>query len=147
MSCWIGGGLGAKCVAMVNALPKTSERIFGNLAPNSMRTGLGHARKRLARKLSNPRLLQIHFHTLRHWKATMLYHQTKDILYVKGFMGHRKIESTLLYVQLENALFQGDADNFTCRVARTPEEIKQLIEAGFDYVTQKDEIAYFRKRK
>jgi len=76
----------------------------------------------------------------------MLYHQTKDILYVKQFMGHWKIESTLLYVQLEQALFQGDADNFTCRVAQTPEEIKQFIEAGFDYVTQKDGLVYFRKR-
>ena len=77
----------------------------------------------------------------------MLYHRTKDILYVKQFMGHRKIESTLLYVQLEKALFQAESDNFTCRIAQTQDDIKQLIEAGFDYVTQKDGLAYFRKRK
>jgi len=27
------------------------------------------------------------FHTIRHWKATTLYHQTKDILYVMKFLG------------------------------------------------------------
>lgn len=30
-------------------------------------------------KLENPRLLQIHFHTLRHWKATKKYHRTYRI--------------------------------------------------------------------
>ena len=41
---------------------------------------LSHQRKRLAHKLSNPRLLKIHFHTFRYWKGTMLYHETKDML-------------------------------------------------------------------
>jgi len=139
--------LTAKCIAMIKALPKKSRRVFGNLSLNTMRSSLSQSRAKLARKLNNPRLLQIHFHTLRHWKATMLYHQTKDILYVKEFMGHRSIQNTLLYVQIENALFQGGADSFTCRVARTEEEIKELIEAGFEYVTQKDDLVYFRKRK
>ena len=139
--------ISTKCVAMLNNLPKTSEKVFGNLAINTKRSNLQHSRKTLAKKLNNPRLLEIHFHTLRHWKATMLYHQTKDILYVKEFLGHRKIESTLKYVQLEQALFDKDADSFTCRVAKTPEIIKELIEAGFDYVTEKDGLIYFRKRK
>jgi site-specific recombinase XerD len=84
-----------------------------------MRISLCNTRKKLARKLDNPRLDQIHFHTLRHWKATTLYHQTKDILYVKQFMGHRRIESTLVYVQIENALFQNMSEAFTCKVAET----------------------------
>jgi len=77
----------------------------------------------------------------------MLYHQTKDVLYVKEFLGHRRIDSTLKYIQLEQALFDKDTDSFTCRVASKPEEIKQLIEAGFEYVTEKDGLIYFRKRK
>ena len=77
----------------------------------------------------------------------MLYHQTKDILYVKEFLGHRSVNSTLMYIQLEQALFDKDADSFTCRVAKTPEENKQLIEAGFEYVTEKYNLIYFRKRK
>lgn len=38
-------------------------------------------------------------------------------------------------------------DSFTCRVAKTLDEIKQFIEAGFEYVMEKDGLVYFRKRK
>jgi len=52
-----------------------------------------------------------------------------------------------MYIQLEQALFDKDADSFTCRVAKTPDEIKGLIESGFEYVTEKEGLIYFRKRK
>ena len=92
----------------------------------------------------NPRLNQITFHTLRRWKATMEYHRTKDILHVKRMLGHRRIDNTLLYTQLAD--FESD-DDFTCRVARTLEEAKQLIEAGFEYICERDGVMLFRKRK
>jgi integrase len=139
--------LSSKCVAMLKTLKKTDNIVFGVLSSNCMRIGLCNTRKKLARKLDNPRLDQIHFHTLRHWKATTLYHQTKDILYVKQFMGHRRIESTLVYVQIESALFQNMTEDWTCKVAETQDQARQLIEAGFDYVMQKENLAYFRKRK
>jgi hypothetical protein len=63
-------------------------------------------RKRSAKKLGNPRLLKIHFHTFRHWKATMEYHRTKDILYVMKLLGHKSIANTLIYTQLVE--FEGD---------------------------------------
>jgi len=64
-------------IEMLYALPKISTQIFtGSL--KSMKTTFIKTRKRLAQTLQNPRLLRITFHTLRHWKATMLYHQTKD---------------------------------------------------------------------
>ncbi len=132
---------------MLKHLKRTSEKVFGNVAPNTRRCIIAHSRKVLAKKLNNPRLLQVTFHTLRHWKATMLYHRTKDVLYVKEFLGHKSVNSTLIYIQLEQALFDEDADSFTCRVAKTPEEIKLFIEAGFEYVTEKDALIYFRKRK
>lgn len=47
-------------------------------------------RRRTAIKLNNPRLKQIHFHTFRHWKATILYHQTKDLIYVQRFLGRAR---------------------------------------------------------
>jgi hypothetical protein len=52
-------------------------------------------------------------------------------------MGHRRIESTLVYVQIENALFQNTSEDLTCKVAETSDQTKQLIEAGFEYVMQK----------
>jgi hypothetical protein len=60
--------------------------------------------------------------------------------------GHKGIDTTLKYVQLDQALFDKDADSFTCRVAKTPEGIRELIEAGFEYVIEKDDLIYFRKR-
>ena len=63
-------------------------------------------RKRIAKKLQNPRLQRITFHTFRHWKATMEYHRTKDNLYVKQVLGHKRIENTLIYVQLAEELFK-----------------------------------------
>lgn len=39
------------------------------------------------------------------------------------------------------------SDEFTVRVACKPEEIKQLLEVGFDFVCEKDELLYFGKRK
>jgi len=85
---------------------------------------------------------------IRHWKATTLYHKTKDILYVKEFLGHRKIDSTLIYINIERALFHDDASGeFHVKVAQTPEEIKGLLEAGFEHVCEKDNMLFFRKRK
>ena len=77
----------------------------------------------------------------------MLYHKNKDILYVKEFLGHRKIETTLLYVQLAEVIFKEIPDGFTVRVARKPEDIQALLEIGFEYVCEKDGLLYFRKRK
>lgn len=104
-------------------------------------------RARIAWKLQNPRLRRIHFHTFRHWKATMLYHQTKDILYVMRFLGHRNIKNTLIYIQLEEAIFKKQDDEFICKTAKSVEEAKVLVEAGFEYVCEFDGVKLFRKRK
>jgi len=77
----------------------------------------------------------------------MLYHQTKNILLVKEFLGHAKIDNKLLYIQIEQTLFKESDDEFTVSAARTPDEIKKLLEVGFEYVCQKDDVLFFRKRK
>ena len=84
---------------------------------------------------------------MRHWKATILYHQTKDILYVKEFLGHRKIETTLLYIQRAEVLFKETSDEFTVRAVSRSKDIQALLEVGFEYVCEKDGLLYFRKRK
>jgi integrase len=132
---------------MLNALPKKNELIFpGSL--KSMKGTFLDTRKRLADTLQNPRLLRISFHTFRHWKATMLYHQTKDPYYVQHFLGHRSLSSTEIYINIEHTLFEAGAnDEFTVRVAEKPEEIKTLLELGFEYVLQKDNLIFLRKRR
>ena len=133
-------------INMLNALPRKSERIFGD-SPNALKASFYHKRKALAAKLKNPRLLRIGFHTFRHWKATMEYHKTKDILHVQRLLGHKNIENTMIYIDVERALFQTSNDEFHVRVAKSPEEIKALLEVGFEYVCEKDGLLFFRKRK
>jgi integrase len=99
--------------------------------------------EKIAAKLKNPRLLQISFHTFRHWKATMEYHKTKDILHVMQMLGHRSIQNTLIYTQLVS--FKDE--EFTAKVATTEQEVCQLVEAGFEYVCDYNGHKIFRKRK
>ena len=80
-------------------------------------------------------------------RATMLYHETHDILLVKEILGHKTLNTTLLYVQIEKALFRNEADNFTVKATKEPAEIEALLEVGFEFVCQKDDLMFFRKRK
>ena len=137
----------SKLTGMLNCLPRVSEKVFGDSSLNSLKTTFIKSRKRLALKLQNPRLLRISFHTFRHWKATMEYHKTKDILHVKNFLGHKSVRNTELYINIEHTLFQDADDAFTVRVVEKPEEVKSLLEAGFEYVCQKDNLIFLRKRK
>ncbi|MCW4046853.1 MAG: tyrosine-type recombinase/integrase [Candidatus Bathyarchaeota archaeon] len=131
-----------KLVSMLNELPKTSIKAF-NATQDAMRKSFQMQRRKIALKLQNPRLLQISFHTFRHWKATMEYHKTKDILHVMQILGHRSIQNTLVYTQLVN--FKDD--EYTAKVAHSEQEVCQLIEAGFEYVCDYNGNKIFRKRK
>jgi integrase len=133
-----------KLIAMLNTLPKVNDYVFGNVNLISFRGNYNGQRKRLAEKLQNPRLNKITFHTFRHWKATMEYAKTKDILHVRQLLGHKKLDNTLIYTQL---LTFDPVDNYVCRAAKTVEEAKALIEAGFEYVCEMEDFKLFRKRK
>ncbi len=86
---------------------------------------------------------KIHFHTLRHFYATKLYHKTKDLLLVKERFGHRSINSTMIYTHLIDL----EAEDYDSAVARTVKEAQQLVEEGFDFVCDIDGIKLFRKKK
>jgi integrase len=98
--------------------------------------------RRISSKLKNDRILKIHFHTLRHCKATMEYAKTKDILHVMQMLGHRNIQNTLLYTQL----IDFHNDEYHSATAKTVLEAQKLVE-GFEYVCDFGEIKLFRKRK
>jgi len=132
-----------KLFNMLSSLPKKNGKVFGLADYRSIENQLVVTRKRTANKLQNPRIMQIHFHTLRHWKATMEYHKTRDILHVMNLLGHRNIESTLVYTQL----ISFESDEYHSAVAKTVDDARKLIEQGFEYVLQKDDIMLFRKRK
>ncbi len=138
----------AKLIEMLSKLPRESNRLFGKSSLNSLRGTLRASRKKAARKLANPRLQEIHFHTLRHWKATMEYHKTKDPYHVKQLLGHKSLRNTEIYINLEEAIFsEGEDNEYTTRITKTVKGARALIEVGFEYVTDMDGYKLFRKRK
>ena len=103
-------------------------------------------RKLLAITLNNPRINQISLYTFRHFRATMLYLATRDIYHCKWWLGHSRIENTMKYVNIANAMHR-DTGNYACKVAKNLQEATELIGAGFEYVTEMDGFRLFRKRK
>jgi hypothetical protein len=79
----------------------------------------------------------------------MQYHKTKDILLVQRLLGHKNIQNTLIYIDLEATLFHDSNEGYTTRIALGAGEACSLIEVGFEYVTGEynDGGKIFRKRK
>jgi hypothetical protein len=75
------------------------------------------------------------FTTFQHWKGTMEYHKTKDILHVKSVLGHKNIQNMMVYISLERTAFASKDDEFHMHVATNTDEACKLIQVGFEYVT------------
>ena len=101
-------------------------------------------RNRIAEKLNEPSLRTVRLYDFRHYYATMLYYRTKDILLVKQQLGHKKVETTLIYTQLVNFSEEGE---FYSATATAIEDFRKLVEQGFKYVTDMESVKIFRKRK
>lgn len=134
---------------MLQTLPKTDKPIFlHSTTLHGLRVTFEAMRKRTAKKLGNPRLLKIHFHTLRHWKGTMTYHDTHDAYLARQILGHKTAEMTDRYINIEKGMWMNDDGQWTCKVAQDQNEEIQLNEKGFQYVrTLTDGKPLYRKRK
>jgi integrase len=135
--------ISAELLSMLNTLPKTNQKVYSYKNSFYARKTFAKQRKRIVQKLGSPRLLLIHFHIPRYWKATMEYAKTKDILHVMQLLGHRNIQTTLKYTQLVSF----GNDEYCCKVTKTVDEATKLIESGFEYVTEIGNHKLFRKRK
>ncbi len=102
-----------------------------------------YIRNKVSEKLEDPSIRTIRLYDLRHFFATKLYQSTKDILYVKAQMGHRKLATTLRYTQLVD---MGE-DEWVVRVTSSIEEFTELLESGFAYVSDYEGLKVLRKRK
>ncbi len=131
-----------KLAAMLNELPKERKTVF-NANSDALRKSFTLQRRHIAFKLKSQRFRQITFHTFRHWKATMEYHKTRDILHVMQVLGHKSIRNKMMYTQLVD--FQ--EDDYVARIAHSETETCQLIEAGFEFVCDFGVNKVFRKRK
>jgi len=70
----------------------------------------------------------------------------KDIVYIMRFLGNKNIKNTLIYVQLEEAIYNKEAEVYISKAASTVEEVCKFVAAGFEYVCDVDEVKIFRKR-
>jgi integrase len=137
-----------KLLAMLNELPKTSERIFP-VTYRTMFSCYSKVRKRAAFLQKNPRLLSIEFRSFRHWGGTMLvYYTNGNLLTVKRLLGHKRIENTMKYIGLIPNFKEGEFEVVT---ATTDEEIKKIGGAGFSKFDERKigetVISYYRRPK
>jgi integrase len=94
-------------------------------------------------KLNEPRLKLIHLYHLRHYFASTFYAKYRDPIALMNQLGHKKLQTIMIYTQLLNF----PSEDYSSAVAKTVKEACQLIESGFDYVTELDGFKLFRKRK
>ena len=73
----------------------------------------------------------------------MEYAKIKDSLHVMQTLGHKSIQSTMLYTQL----IQFENDDYHSAVAKDIGEAQRLVKAGFEYVCSHGILMLFRKRK
>ncbi|MFP3985195.1 MAG: tyrosine-type recombinase/integrase [Candidatus Bathyarchaeia archaeon] len=136
-----------KCIQMLDRLPRKFEYVFGEdpkRIRKRMRSNFHWARGYIAAKTANKDLLRIHLYTFRHFFATKLYLQTRDIPYVQKKMGHRSITSTTIY---ENSEPNMDIETYTVKAVTSREEAEKLMALGYEfhYHTQ-DGVDLFRKK-
>jgi len=132
-------------LGMLSVIPRKADKIFASLS--SVTSNFYMQRRTLAAKLNDPRIRKISLHSFRHWKATMEYHKTKDLIRVQQMLGHADIKSTMIYINLEEALFNIANDEFHVKTAKTVEEACKLAEVGFEHFDTIDNVHLYRKRK
>ena len=135
--------LSPKLMLMINKLPRKCPRVWGKSSLDNLAINYFRQRKAVATSLGNPRIQKISFHSFRRLKATLEYHNTKDIVHVQRLLGHKSIASTLKYIQLIDT----SSDEWICKAATAPEEAAKLIEAGFTFETAINGVSLFKKRK
>ncbi len=114
-----------------------------NGSSDNLSTDYRHYRNRVAKEYNMPELKQIQLYDFRRFKASKIYHLTRDILYVKEILGHKdnSLRSTLKYI----SLFDERNITWIPVICRNQVEIAQAIKDDCTLVCQADGITYFRK--
>jgi integrase len=133
----------AKTIAMLNSLSQKYDPYIFNPNPCTYRASIITLRKRVANTLQNPRLRRIHLHSFRHWKGTMEYAKTKDLLWVMHVLGHKNIKNTQIYMHLCDF----SSEEYFSAVAETIDQARKLIESGFSFICDWGGVKLFSKRK
>jgi integrase len=137
----------ARLISMLNSLPKNNRRVFPT-SYDSIHNCLCKLKKKVARKLQDPAVLDITFKSYRHWGGSMIAHVTNgNVLKVKKMLRHKSVLNTMKYIHTINFA----ETDFEETVAVTSEEIRKCGKEGW---TKYDErtvngttISYYRKPK
>ena len=135
-----------KCIEMLNRQPRNGEHVFGKNPKHirkRMRANFHWARGHISAKTANKELLKVHLHSFRHFFATKLYLQTRDIRYVQKKMGHRSITSTTIY---ENSEPNQEVEQYTIKAVASKKEAIKLGELGYEPFDTIDGVKLYRKR-
>jgi integrase len=135
----------ARLISMLNSLPKTDKRVFPTTY-RAMNNCLRVLKKKVARKMHKPSVLDITFKCYRHWGGTMIAHHTNgNVLTVKKMLRHKNVLNTMKYIHTINF---ADSD-FEETVATTPEEVRKLGKEGwqkYDEMTVNGVVMYFYRK-
>jgi integrase len=101
-------------------------------------------RNKVAKKLQDESIHQIKLYDLRRYYACHLYDISKDIMLVARQLGHKKVTTTQLYVQLMSFV---EEEEYTCKAVNNLKEAMELVENGFTFVVEMDGYRLFKKRK
>jgi integrase len=110
--------ISSQMAGLISSLSRTCEFVFKKHPKarlDSLEAYYIRERKEISNKLCNPAIVNITWKSLRHYKATMEYAKTKDILHVKQILGHVNIMNTLVYTHLINF----DKEDYVCKIAET----------------------------
>ena|GEM_PF-2554745 len=70
------------------------------LKENRMRKAIIKYRRRVVEKYGIREAENVHLHTFRHYYASRVYQETKDLVLVKSLLGHSNIKSTEIYTHV-----------------------------------------------
>jgi len=101
-------------------------------------------RNRVSDNLKQPELKTIQLRHLRNYSGARLYNRLKDPIAVMRHLRHKKLETTMHYLR---AIDLNEEEEYIVRTANTIEQATELLENGYEYVTDMDNIKIFRKRK
>jgi hypothetical protein len=101
-------------------------------------------RRRAMTKMCKPELDRIQLKSLRNYSGAQYYYKTQDPIGVMRHLRHKRLETTMHY--LRGITTDGEQE-WTCKTATNVKEATDLIEHGFQYVTEIDGTKLFKKRK
>ncbi len=62
--------------------------------------------------------------------------------------GHRRITSTMQYIDMKRAIYgEASDDEWIVKIPDSPNDAKELLQVGFEYVGDIHDTPMFRKRK